>query len=208
VNQPLELTPAASVSEAVAESRPVAPATPAAAPAPPPRPPLVQVCVKVPRRFYIRAVGRREPTREELQPLIGRTEGLIQKYVKLAVPEGQLVEPVLIDTIPDEAPADEPPPLPPASALRSVPWWVPAAVAGAATATVLAVAFGVLVARRPTFAPVARGEARGGRYKIDGPADAGAGPNPSEKVRELIRLNPEAAASVLHRWTGQGGTVG
>jgi hypothetical protein len=58
------------------------------------------------------------------------------------------------------------------------------------------------------FAPVARGDGHRGRYKIDEPADAGAGPGPSEKVRELIRLNPEAAASVLHRWTGQGGTVG
>ena len=44
-------------------------------------------------------------------------------------------------------------------------------------------------------------------YRITGyeASDAGAGPGPSERVRELIRLNPEAAASVLHRWTGQGG---
>jgi hypothetical protein len=35
------------------------------------------------------------------------------------------------------------------------------------------------------------------------PSESGAGH--SERVRELIRHNPEAAASVLHRWIGQGG---
>jgi flagellar biosynthesis/type III secretory pathway M-ring protein FliF/YscJ len=30
-------------------------------------------------------------------------------------------------------------------------------------------------------------------------------PGASERVRELIRHNPEAAASVLNRWIGQGG---
>ena len=49
------------------------------------------------------------------------------------------------------------------------------------------------------------------RYSIkslDEASDAGAGPGPSERVRELIRLNPEAAAGVLQRWIGQGGALG
>ena len=34
-----------------------------------------------------------------------------------------------------------------------------------------------------------------------------AGHAPSERVRELVRFNPEAAAGVLQRWIGQGGHV-
>ena len=42
-------------------------------------------------------------------------------------------------------------------------------------------------------------------FVADGPA--GPVPGPSERVRELIRLNPEAAAGVLQRWIGQGGAL-
>jgi flagellar M-ring protein FliF len=68
------------------------------------------------------------------------------------------------------------------------------------------VGFGVLASRRPAPHPSARPREDRARYKIDEASDPG--PGPSERVRELIRLNPEAAASVLHRWTGQGGTIG
>jgi hypothetical protein len=39
------------------------------------------------------------------------------------------------------------------------------------------------------------------RYHIDSASQ----PSPSERVRDLIQRNPEAAASVLQRWVGQGG---
>jgi hypothetical protein len=42
-------------------------------------------------------------------------------------------------------------------------------------------------------------------FVVDGPNDPL--PGPSERVRELIRLNPEAAAGVLQRWIGQGGAM-
>ena len=54
-------------------------------------------------------------------------------------------------------------------------------------------------------APPARGTDRG-RYPIDTAPEPGHAP--SERVRELVRFNPEAAAGVLQRWIGQGGHVG
>ena len=57
----------------------------------------------------------------------------------------------------------------------------------------------VQVARRPVPAPRTIVQTR--RYHVDTASE----PGPSERVRELVRRNPEAAASVLQRWTGQGG---
>ena len=54
-------------------------------------------------------------------------------------------------------------------------------------------------------APPAGGADRG-RYPIGAAAESGHAP--SERVRELVRFNPEAAAGVLQRWIGQGGHVG
>jgi flagellar M-ring protein FliF len=56
-------------------------------------------------------------------------------------------------------------------------------------------------ARRPARLPEPIHKTR--RYHADSASD----PGPSERVRELIRRNPEAAASVLQRWTGQGGRL-
>lgn len=202
-NVPLELAPE--------EPTPVptpAPPVPAVAPAPAvPTPPRVRVWVKVPRSFYLKAVARREPNFDDLQPLMERNKGLIETAVRHVVPKGQLEEPVQISMIPD-VPVEATEPVTPAGSPRPVPWWVPAAVAGASTAVVLAVGFAVLAARRPSFTPPPRAGGGRSRYKIDEPDDTGAGPGASERVRELVRLSPEAAASVLHRWTGQGGTVG
>lgn len=211
VNQPLELTP-----EPEPEPEPApAPRPQPAAPAPPPAapagielsaPPRVRVWVKVPRSFYLRALPGREPSLEALQPLVERMNAAIQTAVKHVVPPDQLDE-VVVTTIPDEAPARDAAALPEASVTRvDLAWWVPAA-AGVATAAVLAVAFRLLAARRPAPRAAARGGDARGRYELDEASAPGPGPGPSERVRELIRLSPEAAASVLNRWT-QGGTIG
>jgi flagellar M-ring protein FliF len=55
--------------------------------------------------------------------------------------------------------------------------------------------------RRPARSPEPAVHAR--RYRVD----SGDEPNSSERVRELVRRDPEAAASVLQRWTMQGGRV-
>ncbi len=46
-------------------------------------------------------------------------------------------------------------------------------------------------------------EAKTARYRTDPRSE----PGPSERVRELVRRNPEAAASVLQRWTVGGGSA-
>jgi len=209
------------VNEPLREPAPEPPAAPRAAPPPavaaqeappaPPEPaadellPRVRVWVKVPRSYYLKAVSGRDASLGELQPLVERTKRLIESSIRKIVPEKELDE-LTVDTIPDELPARNPSPLPEATGTRwNMAAWVPAAVAGGATVVVLGVAFRLATARRP--APRVVGRSRDGRnhFKIDEASDPG--PGPSERVRELIRLSPEAAASVLNRWT-QGGTIG
>ncbi len=57
----------------------------------------------------------------------------------------------------------------------------------------------VRLARRPARVPEL--STRSQRFH----AGSSLQPSPSERVRELIQRNPEAAASVLQRWVGQGG---
>lgn len=206
VNEPLELTPDGPTPEPVA-------AAPALPPPPEPVPAAetlgphkAKVWVKVPRSYYLKAVNRRDPSLDDLQPLIDKVRSLIERAVKQVVPPHEF-EDVQVDTTPDEIPAaDAPSPPSTSTELRwPLSWWVPVGVACGATAALVAVGFGLIAARRPLSGPASRPNAGLGRYKIDKASEAG--PGPSERVRELIRLNPEAAASVLHRWTGQGGTA-
>src|SRR5262249_46289856 len=137
---------------------------------------------------------------------VDRTKALIETAVRHIVPPGQLEE-VVVSTIPDEMPKvnAEPPPAS-SDARRTTSWWVPVGlVLGAAVGFVL-LSFRVLAARRPRPRPAFLRREGQGRYEIGEALDAG--PGPAERVRDLIRLNPEAAASVLHRWTGQGGSIG
>jgi flagellar biosynthesis/type III secretory pathway M-ring protein FliF/YscJ len=206
VNQPLELLedePRRPGPSAKPIPEPLSQPTPAVDASIQPR--QVRVWVKVPRSYYLNAMPNREPSLEDLQPLVGRTELLIKTAVTHVVPPGQLGE-LSVSTIPDELPA--PTSAPPAStdSRYSLGWWVPAGMAGAATAVILVVFFRVVAVRRPTSGPSRNGGERRGRYTIDEASEAGRGP--SERVRELIRLDPEAAASVLHRWAGRGGTIG
>ncbi len=202
VNQPLDSSE---------ESRPPAPVPkpepavvlPPPAPSPAPVPPKAKVWVKVPRGYYVRAVRDKDPSLEDYQPLVERTEKLIITAVRHVVPPGQLEEPVAVSIIPEDVPEPKA-----ASAAidsrRNLSWWVPAGIAAAASATLTFLAFRTFAARRPLSRALADELGRGRVYKIDEPSDAGAEPGPSERVRELIRLNPQAAASVLHRWTGHG----
>ena len=203
VNEPLELTP-----ERPGPARaPVAvPPLPPPAPATTPDPPKARVWVKVPRSFYLKALNHREQTLDDVPPLVEKMKGLIETAVRHVVPPGRLEEPVLVSTFPDDLPAREAPAAPGTTDPRRVlSWWVAAGLAGGTTAALLGVAFRVLVVRRPAPRPARPRDDRG-RFKIDEASDPG--PGPSERVRELIRISPEAAASVLHRWTGQGGAIG
>jgi flagellar M-ring protein FliF len=175
-------------------------ATPAPVAIPEP-PSQAQVWVRVPRSYYLRAPSRREPSLDDLQPLVTRTEREINKAVRHVVPPGLLGE-VSVSTIPDDPPSPAPA-LAAADARHASSSWVLGGVGVGAGIALSAVLAWLAAARRPVPRPSARSDR--GRYKIDEAPDVGAGPGPTERVRELIRLNPEAAASVLHRWTGQGG---
>lgn len=207
VNQPIDLNPEAAPALPPA---PIVTTAPAPAPSLAPAfdlsgPPRVRVLVEVPRSYYLRTFPGREPSQDDIHPFIERTKVNIEKAVRHVVPADHLDE-VEIITISDEPSLREPAAPPGANGSRGeFAWWAPAGVAVGALAAVLIVALRLVAGRRPP--PATRAGSGRSRYKIDEASDAGQGPGPSERVRELIRLSPEAAASVLNRWT-QGGTNG
>jgi flagellar M-ring protein FliF len=163
------------------------------------------VLVNVPRSFYYNALvnksDRLEPSPEEFQLMAARTETGVKKTVELVLPEPGTWK-VDVDTIPDELPLIRPVVLPyPVEARRKALDWGIVGAVGAAISILAAVGSWIQVARRAARQPEA--EAKTARYR----ADLASEPGPSERVRELVRRNPEAAASVLQRWTVQGGST-
>jgi hypothetical protein len=165
----------------------------------------------VPKSYYLtKAALGRDPSPDRLQPFIEQTESLIRAAVAHVVPP-ELTSPgeppdVTIHIFPDVGPTNVSLRSQVATdARRPLSWWIPAGVAGGCLMVVVsALGVRVLAWRRPVGGRVAA--QRPGRYRSDAASEPGSGP--AERVRELIRLNPEAAASVLHRWIGQGESVG
>jgi len=140
----------------------------------------------------------------EVATVMARNEQWIRKAVALVVPRGEPWS-VEIDSILDDTTAVGLLPSQIASpSRRSVPWWPLVGTAAAVAATLMVAAYRAVVSRRP-MPRRARGSDRV-RYPIDAAPESGHAP--SERVRELVRFNPEAAAGVLQRWIGQGGHVG
>ncbi len=183
VNHPTALEPAA-------ESKPLAAVK---------APEGGRVLVSVPRSFYYAAIVNRsegkEPSLEDLRQLAARTEGQIRATVEL-ITEGQGAWSVEVDTIPDEyrerrvltatAGAE--------SRRRAVDYGLASAVV-AGVSIVTAVGAWIRAARRPPIEPGPRP-----RHRAHPPEEAA----PSERVRELVRRDPAAAASVIERWMSQG----
>lgn len=207
---PTPIEPGISVSLNQALSIDLEPAEPAPS-APSPAPPAVeptrrgQVWVRVPRSYYLNAgftPDRHEPSQDDIRTLMARTESQIRKAVELVIPEiGTAAwQPPSIDVIADQTPDD----LMPAvisgrDSRRVVNEWATAGAAGAAAAALVAVGTWVFGSRQPTRrAAASRGSLR---YHRGSPAT----PPPTERVLEFVRRNPEAAFSVLNRWTSQGG---
>lgn len=162
-----------------------------------------RVFIYVPRSFYFNAANirtdNREPTQEELRIMEDRTENQIRTAVSLAMPEGESWK-VGITTFPDELSLFRPTILESsADARRRVLDWGIVGTVGAIVSIVAAAGSWIQVARRPARLPEPTVTTR--RYHVDSASE----PGPSERVRELVRNNPEAAASVLQRWTGPGG---
>ncbi len=186
-------------AEATAEP---APAEPVPAPAEADRIERGQVFVSVPRSYYLtRSVSdHRDPTADELKLAAVRTRGQIERRVHLVVPSSWSVD---VDIFPDEMP----PPrsaaaLPPGSEHRRIAAdWGVVGVVAASVALVMAMGSWIHAARRPSRSSAAFSAGR--TYRQDAPDE----PGPSERVRELVRRDPEAAASVLQRWVTEGGRV-
>jgi flagellar biosynthesis/type III secretory pathway M-ring protein FliF/YscJ len=163
-----------------------------------------RVLVYVPRSFYYNAeisTNNREPSREELLRMADRIEKQIRTAVGLVVPESESWK-VEVDRIPDEVMLNRPAVLSSATDGRRkfLDWGIVGATL-AMVSIVAAVASWIQLARRPLRPGEPAVHPR--RYR----ADSASEPGPSERVRELIRRSPEAAASVLQRWTGQGGSL-
>ena len=162
------------------------------------------ILVHVPRSFYINADIRsdsREPSRQELRVMEERTERQIQTAVGLVFTESESWK-LDVDTIPDDASLSRPIVLAsPADSRRLVLDWGIVGAIGAAVSILVALGSWIQVTRRPARAPETALKTR--RFTVDSASE----PAPSERVRELIRRNPEAAASVLQRWTGQGDRI-
>jgi flagellar M-ring protein FliF len=191
VNQPIELDGPAPTTVVAAPAGRAGPAEHG------------RVLINVPRSFYynhmLPGADERQPTREELFGMAARTKEQIEKLVKIVVPESWTVD---VFTIPDDVPLGRAAVLQVGSnARRKVTDWGIVAVIAASVALLTALASWIQAVRRPARSPEPAVRAR--RYRVD----SGDEPNSSERVRELVRRDPEAAASVLQRWTMQGGRV-
>jgi hypothetical protein len=127
-----------------------------------------------------------------------RTEKQIRTAVALVIPDAESWK-VDVDMIWDETSLNRPLVLPASADARHrlLEW----GIAGVALTVLILAAVGswIHVARRPARLPEPTVKTR--HYHVDSASE----PGPSERVRELIHRNPEAAASVLQRWMGQGG---
>ena len=174
----------------------------------PPAPPLTRtranVWVRVPRSFYLMAAQAQPLNRplsaDALQEMQTTTIRLAHEAVNVSIPKEMRGE-IKVDTVQDDLSATRTAFLSPDPTEPRQAWLLPSVASGAGLAVVASVVAGFrLAAKRPTPRP-------GAAWRPGFVADA-PNPGPSERVRELIRLNPEAAAGVLQRWIGQGGTVG
>ncbi len=164
-----------------------------------PHPEGGRVQVSVPRSFYYDAIvnrgDRKEPSIEELRQLAARTEGQIRSTVEL-ITAGQGAWSVDVETIPDEF--HEHHPLAATTGTearrRGLDLNLVTAVA-AGLSIVTALGAWIRAARRPAPTPEPR------PLKRVHQAEQSA---PSERVRELVRRDPQAAASVIERWMTQG----
>ena len=204
VVEPAPAPPAEAVTanrglEVTQEPRPVA-----APPAPPVTETRANVWVRVPRSFYLMAAqaqtSSRHPSAEDMEAMKKTTARIIREAVDASIPkhlQGEVKEAIVQDDLAASRTVLLPPESTDLTSFR--PILVVALGVGLAVIVSVATALRFAV-KRPALRP---SNAWRPGFVADEP-----NPGPSERVRELIRLNPEAAAGVLQRWIGQGGAVG
>ncbi|WP_435015706.1 hypothetical protein TA3x_003252 [Tundrisphaera sp. TA3] len=210
-NSPKVATETPTPSETVRPNMPVAvaPDPPAPAEAPPaPARPQANVWVRVPRSYYLMAFESQSPNRkpgpEDLKALDATTRELVDHAVRSVILSEDLghVETYMVQ---DDLTMARPPAIAIPSETRSdFSWAVVSGAVGALGMLAGAAALHLMSARRPSSRPaIPKRRADFATDEADGSA-----PGPSERVRELIRLDPEAAAGALQRWIGQGEATG
>ena len=171
-------------------------------------PPLTKtranVWVRVPRSFYLLAAQSQtpghHPSPEDMQQMRTTTERIAREAVDASIPKDSQGD-VKVAIVQDDLTVSRNVTLP--TDTRPDPLWPLPTLAVAGVGLVLAVSVVTgfrIAAKRPALRPASPWRAG---FVADEP-----NPGPAERVRELIRLNPEAAAGVLQRWIGQGGAVG
>jgi hypothetical protein len=215
VNQPFEDEVEADEAVATSAPAPAAESVPDPAPAAAEAAGRVDVLVLVPSTYYaalaqqLQETTEREPTSADFLAMAHQTETMIQRSVELVVPPDERGEVRVARVLVPGARR----PTAGVAAVRertTLARWQPLhlAVAGG-IGLALAATAAVAAAGRRQRRRLARRERRTPgprepRYRID-QADA---PGPSERVRDLVRLDPGAAAGVLNRWIGTTDPVG
>lgn len=162
---------------------------------------LADVLVEIPSQYFLdryRSVAGAEriPTQAELQPFVEQASDLIEKAVRHEIPEPNLghfrIAKLPLPSVRPAAPTTRSRP-----AIDPRMGWAGALGAGALVLILVATAG----TRR--LAKGRRSAQTGGpmRTRFDQEDQTG----PADRVRELVRRDPEAAAGVLRRWVGQGG---
>jgi hypothetical protein len=153
---------------------------------------LVQIPARhVFERFRV-VVPDVRPTPQALEPFFAEARADVDRAVRTVVPPSEfgrleVTKIGLTDPLAPSQPVT-------ANQGRLAPFWWSAAAGGVLAATIaMTVALWVSARRIPKGRSAAR--------RPGGPAGQG----PSERVRELVRLDPDAAAGVLRRWTVEGG---
>ncbi|QDV38689.1 hypothetical protein [Tautonia plasticadhaerens] len=168
--------------------------------------PRAKVLVEVPAGYYLARhdafADGKQPRREVLDRFVSYTEDYVRRIVTHVIPEeSRGPVQILMGPLPPE-PAEH---APRAREARGWPeyWWAPAVIIGVGAAlALLASAGGWLPGLRPPpgSAPAA---AEPPRPHLPDLRDDDA-PGPADRVRELVRRDPSAAAAVLRRWVEQG----
>ncbi|WP_158633757.1 hypothetical protein [Tautonia sociabilis] len=166
------------------------------------------VLVEVPASYYLARheafADGEEPGREILDRFVAFTEEYVRSIVAHVIPEESLgrLQVLMLPLSNDEAGlAEERGP----AGRRgwAGPWWAPAAVVGGGAALALLAAAGGWL---PGFRPAPRAPAEPGapRPHLMPSLRDDDTPGPADRVRELVRRDPSAAAAVLRRWVDQG----
>ena len=164
------------------------------------------ILVQVPRSYYLKLFQSIHPTQvptpEDLAPFAIRVRETVHTVVNAIVPNSELAAINILRI--DDTESMPPTALTGPTPRKGYPTWFPVVGGiGVAAVVLLILGGGWLAMRRPSFGSNFGASNHRSRSQQSSATSAG----PSERVRDLIRLDPSAAAGVLHRWIAQGGHV-